>query len=105
MQPWQRRHDVTDVHDSEARSKNMRAIRSKDTEPELRVRRALHAAGFRYRLHNKELPGNPDIVLPKHRAVIFVHGCFWHRHTGCKRATLPKTNEEFWLIPVHFTER
>jgi len=74
----------------------MAAIRGKDTKPEMLVRRYLHRAGFRYRLHAKDLPGKPDIVLPKYRAVIFVHGCFWHRHEGCKNAVMPKTNEAFW---------
>lgn len=73
----------------------MRAIRSRNTRPELLVRKYLHAAGFRYRLHDKRLPGKPDIVLPRYRAVIFVHGCFWHGH-DCKYFILPKTRTEFW---------
>jgi DNA mismatch endonuclease, patch repair protein len=73
------------------RSKNMAAIRGKDTNPELRVRRLLHSMGYRFRLHRKELPGTPDIVLPKYRLCIFVHGCYWHQHQGCKRATIPDT--------------
>lgn len=73
----------------------MAAIRGKDTKPELVVRRALHAAGLRYRLHQRELPGSPDIVLTRHRAVVFVHGCFWHHH-GCSKSVWPKTRAEFW---------
>ncbi len=88
---------LTDHLDKEARSRNMSRIRSKDTKPELMVRKMLHAAGFRFRLHDKRLPGKPDIVLPKWKTVIFVHGCFWHRHQGCKRATIPKTRVEWWL--------
>lgn len=78
------------------RSRIMRAVGRRDTRPELRVRRALHSMGYRFRLHRKDLPGTPDIVLPKYRTCIFVHGCFWHRHEGCKKATTPKSNESFW---------
>jgi len=74
----------------------MAAIRCKDTSPELRVRRLLHHLGYRFRLHRRDLPGSPDIVLPKHRTVVFVHGCFWHRHPGCRYATTPKTRADFW---------
>jgi len=74
----------------------MSRIRSKNTKPEILVRKWLHKQGFRFRLHQKDLPGKPDIVLPKYRTVIFVHGCFWHRHPGCKRTTTPSTNTEFW---------
>lgn len=84
----------TDV--SDIRSRNMRAVRGKNTAPEMRVRRLLHAMGYRFRLHRRDLPGTPDIVLPRHRTVIFVHGCFWHRHPGCKKATAPKSRVEFW---------
>lgn len=80
----------------EQRSEVMSRIRSKDTKPEMVVRRHLHALGFRYRLHSSKLPGHPDIVLPKWHTVIFVNGCFWHRHEGCKTATMPKSNVEFW---------
>lgn len=80
----------------EERSKRMSRIRSSDTSPELALRRALHALGLRYRLHSKELPGRPDIVLARHKAVVFVHGCFWHRHEGCKVATTPRSNTAFW---------
>lgn len=79
------------------RSERMARIRSKDTAPEVALRRALHALGFRFRLHRKDLPGRPDIVLPRHRVVIFVHGCFWHRHVGCGIATTPKSNTTFWV--------
>ena len=75
---------------------DMSRIHSKDTQPELRVRSLLHRMGFRFRLHRKDLPGSPDIVLPKHGLVIFVHGCFWHRHEKCKGASQPKTHMEFW---------
>ena len=74
----------------------MSGIRGKDTKPEMIVRKALHAAGLRFRLHGKDLPGKPDLVLPKYRAIIFVHGCFWHRHEGCRFATTPATRPEFW---------
>ena len=78
------------------RSSNMSRIRSKDTSPEIRVRSLVHRAGYRYRLHVKELPGKPDIVMPRHRTVIFVNGCFWHRHPACRYATTPKTNANYW---------
>ena len=81
---------------SEKRSRNMSAIRSKNTKPEIAVRKLLHALGYRFRLHKKNLPGSPDIVLPKYKTVIFVHGCFWHRHENCKYASTPKTRKEFW---------
>ena len=81
---------------SEKRSWNMSRIRSKNTKPEMHVRSALHRAGYRFRLHVKDLPGKPDIVLPKYKTVIFVHGCFWHRHKGCSRATMPSSNQEYW---------
>lgn len=74
----------------------MSRIRSKDTKPEMVVRRLLHGMGYRYRLHDKRLPGHPDIVFPSRRRIILVHGCFWHRHEGCKDATIPKSNTEFW---------
>jgi DNA mismatch endonuclease (patch repair protein) len=81
---------------SEQRSRNMSAIKSKNTKPEIAVRKLLHSMGYRFRLHRKDLPGSPDIVLPKYKTVIFVHGCFWHRHENCKYATTPKTRKEFW---------
>ncbi len=81
---------------SEQRSRNMSAIKSKNTKPEIAVRKLLHSLGYRFRLHRKDLPGSPDIVLPKYKTVIFVHGCFWHRHENCKYASTPKTRSEFW---------
>ena len=74
----------------------MSAIKSKNTKPEIKVRKVLHSMGYRFRLHRKDLPGSPDIVLPKYKTVIFVHGCFWHRHENCKYASTPKTRQEFW---------
>ena len=74
----------------------MSAIKSKNTKPEIEVRKLLHSLGYRFRLHRKDLPGTPDIVLPKYKTVIFVHGCFWHRHENCKYASIPKTRTEFW---------
>ena len=85
-----------DTLTKEKRSWNMSRIKSKDTKPEMQVRSALHRAGYRFRLHVKDLPGKPDIVLPKYKTVIFVHGCFWHRHKGCSNATMPSTNQELW---------
>ncbi|MEG3152463.1 DNA mismatch endonuclease Vsr [Sphingomonas sp. ZT3P38] len=88
--------NVVDVVDSATRSRMMSGIRSANTKPELRLRRALHASGFRFRLHDRSLPGSPDIVLPRWRVVIEVRGCFWHRHTGCRFTTTPGTRSEFW---------
>ncbi|WPP01155.1 very short patch repair endonuclease [Pseudomonas sp. HR96] len=85
-----------DVVDPATRSRMMSGIRGKNTKPELLVRSFLHANGYRFRLHRKDLPGNPDVVLPKLRTCLFVHGCFWHRHVGCRYATTPKTRAEFW---------
>lgn len=87
---------MADTITRERRSWNMSRIKGRDTGPELRLRSLLHRAGFRFRLHAKELPGKPDIILPKYRAAIFVHGCFWHRHEGCRNATMPSTRTEFW---------
>lgn len=87
---------MADIVDARTRSRMMSGIRGKDTHPEVLLRRALHARGFRYRLHVRGLPGRPDLVLPKYGAVILVHGCFWHRHAGCRYATVPKTRAEFW---------
>lgn len=78
------------------RSWNMSRVRAKDTKPEVKVRSILHPKGFRFRKNVKSLPGVPDIVLPKYRTVIFVHGCFWHQHRGCKKSHIPKSNVEFW---------
>lgn len=79
------------------RSDIMRAVKRAHTGPEVAVRKLLHSLGLRFRLHRKALPGSPDIVLPKHRTVIFVHGCFWHRHPGCRYASTPKTRQDYWL--------
>ena len=91
---------MADVHSKETRSYNMSRIRSKDTKPEMLVRKFLHKNGFRYRLHVKDLPGKPDIVLPKYKTVIFIHGCFWHGHEGCKYYVVPKTRTEWWLEKI-----
>lgn len=90
-----------DVHDKKTRSYNMSQIKEKDTKPEEIVRKYLFSKGFRYRKNDKRLPGTPDIVLPKHRTVIFVNGCFWHGHEGCKYFVVPKTNTEFWLNKIN----
>ena len=87
---------MADIVDRATRSRMMAGIREKNTRPELRLRRGLHARGFRYRLQVKELRGRPDLVLPKYLAVILVHGCFWHRHQDCKYTTTPGTRPEFW---------
>ncbi|PSL49500.1 T/G mismatch-specific endonuclease [Chitinophaga niastensis] len=92
---------MADVHNKETRSYNMSRIKGKDTKPEILVRKFLHASGFRYKLHVKELPGKPDIVLPKYQTVIFVHGCFWHGHDGCKYYVVPKTRSEWWLNKIN----
>jgi DNA mismatch endonuclease (patch repair protein) len=92
---------MADVHSKETRSYNMSRIRSKDTKPEMLVRRFLHKNGFRYRLHVKNLPGKPDIVLPKYKTVIFIHGCFWHGHEGCRYYVVPKTRTEWWLNKIN----
>ena len=88
---------MADVHSIETRSYNMSRIKSKGTKPEMLVRKFLFANGFRYRLHVKNMPGKPDIVLPKYKTVIFVNGCFWHSHEGCKYYVIPKTRAEWWL--------
>lgn len=87
---------MADVHEPKVRSYNMSRIRGKDTKPEIIVRKFLHANGFRYRLHVNNLPGKPDIVLSKYNTVIFVHGCFWHAHEGCKYFKIPQTKTEWW---------
>ena len=92
---------MADVHTIEQRSYNMSRIKSKDTKPEMLVRRFLHANGFRYKLHDKSLSGKPDIVLPKYRTVIFVHGCFWHGHNNCKYFVVPKTRTDWWLNKIN----
>lgn len=90
---------MPDVHSAVIRSKNMRAIKNKDTRPEILIRKVLYAKGLRYRLHVKTLPGTPDIVLPKFKTVIFVNGCFWHGHR-CHLSKIPKTRTEFWLSKI-----
>lgn len=87
---------MADVHDKATRSRNMAAIKGKNTKPEVWLRKELFKRGFRYRLHRKDLPGKPDIVLPRFNAVIFVNGCFWHCHEGCPYFKLPKSNPDFW---------
>ena len=87
---------MTDIFDSKRRSELMAGIRGRDTSPELKVRRVAHRMGLRFRLHRKDLPGRPDLVFPRHRLVVFVHGCFWHRHAGCRHASTPKTRIAFW---------
>lgn len=87
---------MTDIVDEKTRSRMMSGIKGKDTKPEIALRKALHARGFRYRLHSKKVFGRPDLVLLKHYAVVFVHGCFWHRHEACRYATTPSTRYEFW---------
>jgi DNA mismatch endonuclease (patch repair protein) len=83
--------------DAELRRRTMRAVKSKNTRPEMTVRRLVHGMGFRFRLHRKDLPGKPDIVFPSRRSVIFVHGCFWHGHNCRRGARIPKTNMEYWV--------
>jgi DNA mismatch endonuclease (patch repair protein) len=91
---------MTDVHDPQTRSYNMSRIRSKDTKPEMLVRKYLFARGFRYRLHDKKLPGKPDLVFPKYRTVLFINGCFWHGHEGCKYFVIPQTNTDRWTEKI-----
>ena len=91
---------MADVHSPETRSYNMSRIQGKDTKPEEKVRKYLFSQGFRYRKNDKRLPGKPDIVLPKYKTVIFVNGCFWHKHEGCKYFVWPKTNEDFWRAKI-----
>lgn len=96
---------MTDVHSKAVRSYNMSRIRSRDTKPELLVRKFLFSKGFRYRLHPKNLPGKPDIVLPKYRTIIFVNGCFWHGHENCKDFVIPKTKTDWWLNKIMGNKR
>ena len=95
---------MADVHSKATRSYNMSQIKGKDTKPELIVRKFLFSKGFRYKLHDKSLPGKPDIVLPKYRTVIFINGCFWHGHTGCKYYVVPKTKTEWWLNKINMNK-
>ena len=90
-----------DVHDKKTRSYNMSQIKGKNTKPEELVRKYLFSQGFRYRKNDKRLPGSPDIVLPKYKTVIFINGCFWHRHKDCKYFVWPKSNEEFWKNKIN----
>lgn len=94
---------MADVHDKKTRSYNMSRIRGTDTKPEMLVRRFLHSKGMRYRLHNKKLPGKPDLTLAKYHTVIFVNGCFWHGHEGCKYFVMPKTRSEWWKEKIEET--
>jgi len=87
---------VVDVVDKQTRSRMMAGIRGKNTKPELTLRRALHRAGFRYRIHDSKLPGKPDLVFPMYKALIFIHGCFWHQHSNCWWNKAPSSNTEFW---------
>ena len=92
---------MADVHSKKVRSYNMSRIKAKDTKPEMLVRSFLHRNGFRYSLHNKILPGKPDIVLNKYKTVIFVHGCFWHGHTNCKYFKIPRTRTQWWTDKIN----
>lgn len=94
---------MADVHDSATRSYNMSQIKGKDTKPEIIVRKFLFQQGFRYRLHDKKLPGKPDIVMKKYKTVIMVNGCFWHGHNGCKYFVIPKTNTDWWIAKIQKT--
>jgi DNA mismatch endonuclease, patch repair protein len=95
---------MTDVHNSQTRSYNMSQIKGKDTKPEILVRKSLFSNGFRYRLYDKKLPGKPDIVLPKFKTVILIHGCFWHGHKNCRYFVTPKTRTEWWLAKINDTK-
>lgn len=95
---------MADVHTKAQRSLNMSRIRSKNTKPEIIVRKYLHRSGFRYLIHDKRLPGKPDIVLPKYKTVIFVNGCFWHGHDYCKNFVIPKTDVERWTNKIFRTK-
>jgi DNA mismatch endonuclease, patch repair protein len=92
---------MADVHSKEVRSFNMSRIRARNTRPEIQVRKFLYSNGLYFRLFDKGLPGTPDIVLPKFKLVIFVHGCFWHGHRGCKKFVIPKTRTEFWINKIN----
>ena len=95
---------MADVHDKKTRSYNMSQIKGKNTKPEMLVRKFLHANGFRYRLHVKDLPGKPDIVLPKYKTVIFIHESFWHGHTDCKYFVVPKTRTDWWKDKININK-
>ena len=89
-----------DIWDKDGRSRMMAKIKSTNTKPEIKLRKFLFAEGFRYRINLEKLPGKPDIVLPKYKTVIFVHGCFWHNHEGCRRSHVPKSNEQYWISKI-----
>lgn len=95
---------MPDVHTKAQRSYNMSRIKGKDTKPEMLVRKYLHAQGFRYKLHDKTLPGKPDLVLPKYKTVIFIHGCFWHGHTNCKYFKIPQTRTQWWTDKISYNK-
>ena len=95
---------MADVHNKATRSYNMSQIKGKDTKPEMLVRKFLFSKGYRYRIHDKKLAGKPDIVLPKYKTVIFINGCFWHGHEGCKYYVVPKTKSEWWLNKINATK-
>lgn len=92
---------MADIHNRQTRSYNMSCIKAKDTKPELLVRRFLHNCGYRYKLYDKSLPGKPDVVLPRFRTVIFIHGCFWHGHSRCKFFKVPKTRTKWWSEKIN----
>ena len=92
---------MADVHDADTRSYNMSCVKSKNTKPEIWVRKYLFACGFRYRINVKKLPGTPDIVVPKYKTAIFVNGCFWHGHKNCRYFVIPKTRTEWWLDKIN----
>src|SRR5690606_37405305 len=96
---------MADVHSKEIRSFNMSQIKGKDTKPEILVRKFLFANGIRYRLHDKRLPGKPDMVFPKYKKVVFIHGCFWHGHENCKYFVVPKTRTEWWLNKINSNKK
>ncbi len=96
---------MADVHTPQQRSYNMSRVKSKNTKPEMIVRKFLHSHGFRYKLHDNKLPGKPDIVLPKYKTVIFVHGCFYHGHEGCRYFVVPKTRTDWWLDKIDGNRR
>lgn len=87
---------MVDIVDTVTRSRMMAGIRGKNTKPEILLRKAMHAKGYRFRLHDRRLPGQPDMILPRYRTAVFIHGCFWHRHKGCRYATSPATRQDFW---------
>lgn len=89
-----------DIYDKNKRSKIMKDVKSCNTQPELYIRKLLHKMGFRFRVNKKSLPGKPDIVLPKYKTIVFVHGCFWHQHENCNKARKPKSNKQFWIKKI-----